>query len=275
MGRRQSGGLLEGLFDVAAVMPWWIGMALAAGVFVGLHLYGTAPTPAAIPGKPVISVDLFFKPAANVFKWIVPAVLLLGSAVSAFRQFKRRSNVKDVVRAESFGILNDMTWQEFEALVSEAFKLRGFSVQERGGASADGGIDLLLRKGHDKYLVQCKQWRATRVGVVPVRELFGVMTAEGAAGGYLVTSGSFTEEALAFAAGRNLELVNGQKLFAMFDEVRAAVGIPTATSKPSSAPACPSCGAAMIRRTARKGASAGQDFWGCSKFPACKGTRPI
>jgi DNA-binding helix-hairpin-helix protein with protein kinase domain len=36
---------------------------------------------------------------------------------------------------------------------------------------------------------------------------------------------------------------------------------------------CPTCGASMVRRTARKGKYAGRQFWGCSKFPVCKGTR--
>lgn len=37
--------------------------------------------------------------------------------------------------------------------------------------------------------------------------------------------------------------------------------------------ACPICGASMVRRTARKGKRAGSQFWGCSKYPSCKGTR--
>jgi hypothetical protein len=38
-------------------------------------------------------------------------------------------------------------------------------------------------------------------------------------------------------------------------------------------PLCPACGAGMVKRTAKKGNNAGQAFWGCSKYPACKGTR--
>jgi restriction system protein len=38
-------------------------------------------------------------------------------------------------------------------------------------------------------------------------------------------------------------------------------------------PACPICGASMVLRTARKGAHVGSRFWGCSGYPACKGTR--
>ena len=39
------------------------------------------------------------------------------------------------------------------------------------------------------------------------------------------------------------------------------------------APACPACGRAMALRTARKGPHAGEQFWGCTGYPECKGTR--
>jgi len=41
------------------------------------------------------------------------------------------------------------------------------------------------------------------------------------------------------------------------------------------APECPLCGQPMALRTARKGPRVGSRFWGCSAFPACKGTRPV
>jgi four helix bundle suffix protein len=40
-------------------------------------------------------------------------------------------------------------------------------------------------------------------------------------------------------------------------------------------PACPICAKPMTLRTARKGEHAGSQFWGCTAFPACKGTRPL
>jgi ssDNA-binding Zn-finger/Zn-ribbon topoisomerase 1 len=36
---------------------------------------------------------------------------------------------------------------------------------------------------------------------------------------------------------------------------------------------CPQCGSAMVLRTAKTGANAGSQFWGCSQFPECRGTR--
>ena len=41
------------------------------------------------------------------------------------------------------------------------------------------------------------------------------------------------------------------------------------------APDCPDCGSGMVRRTARQGPGAGNDFWGCSNYPNCRGTRNI
>lgn len=38
---------------------------------------------------------------------------------------------------------------------------------------------------------------------------------------------------------------------------------------------CPLCGSTMTLRTARYGPRAGSEFWGCSRFPACKGLRNI
>ncbi len=40
-------------------------------------------------------------------------------------------------------------------------------------------------------------------------------------------------------------------------------------------PPCPQCGALMALRTAKSGKNAGSQFWGCTKYPDCKGTAPI
>jgi restriction system protein len=31
----------------------------------------------------------------------------------------------------------------------------------------------------------------------------------------------------------------------------------------------------MKRRTAKRGAHAGRDFWGCTDYPTCRGTRTM
>ncbi|MBU2720233.1 nuclease [Acidithiobacillus ferridurans] len=36
-------------------------------------------------------------------------------------------------------------------------------------------------------------------------------------------------------------------------------------------PSCPKCGSAMVLRESNKGQNSGKKFWGCTKFPQCRG----
>jgi len=63
-----------------------------------------------------------------------------------------------------------------------------------------------------------------------------------------------------------------------------SVQVPTIPSRPSArAPGaaasgpqlCPRCRSMMVKRMARRGRYAGRYFWGCSRYPHCKGTRNI
>jgi restriction system protein len=168
-----------------------------------------------------------------------------------------------------------LTWQQFESLVAEGFRQGGFKVTEKGGAAPDGGVDLILARGQERFLVQCKQWRAQQVPVTIGRELYGVMSAEHAAGGYVVTFGGFTRDAIAFAAGRNIELIDGKALRALLQQPtnsRAASLRAPANTISTSTPTCPQCNEPMIARVAKRGTNFGSEFWGCRRYPICKAT---
>jgi restriction system protein len=218
---------------------------------------------------------------ATAGQYFVPILCLAGAAMSAYRRHQRQTLVATVGSSKAADALDGISWQEFEILVGEAFRLQGYQVAETGGAGPDGGVDLVLRKGGEKFLVQCKQWKAFTVGVTIVRELYGVMAANGAAGGFVVTSGRFTDEAKTFAQGRNVTLMDGPALLKLIQQAKAArmagskdpsTPMP-ARPKAVIQPLCPSCSKPMVRRTARKGGAAGNTFWGCVDFPACRGTR--
>lgn len=126
-----------------------------------------------------------------------------------------------------------------------------------GGDGPDGGVDLVLDRGAERVLVQCKQWRALKVGVSTIRELYGVMAAKGAASGIVVTSGKFTQDAIEFANGRKVTLVEGDELRRMIHEAKVARGAPVTAVKPDSifqaASGCPQCGSSMVKRVAKRG----------------------
>jgi restriction system protein len=113
-----------------------------------------------------------------------------------------------------------MSWQEFEQLIGECFRRHGFRISETGQGGADGGVDLLLRRGSEKVLVQCKQWKTSSVGAPVVREMFGLMTHHSADRVKIVCCGKFTREAVAFAAGKPIDLVGGEALLSLVFDVQ-------------------------------------------------------
>ena len=114
-----------------------------------------------------------FQSLAMVGQFAVPILCMAAAAVSVVKRQLRSSLVAGVVRSRAPDALDGMSWQDFELLVGEAFRLQGYEVSELGGEGPDGGVDLVLRKNREKFLVQCKQWKAFKVGVAVVRELYG------------------------------------------------------------------------------------------------------
>jgi restriction system protein len=284
MARRKKAGLAEDLLDLVSMLPWWTGVVLAVVSYLVLHRF--AATVPVAPAQPAQIGDFIVRSLgatlAGFGQYILPLICLMGAGVSAWRRRHRQGLVTDVAQAQSASVLDGMSWREFESLVGEAFRLQGFRVEETGGGSPDGGVDLVLGKGSERFFVQCKQWKAYKVGVDVVRELYGVMAARGAAGGFVVTSGTFTADAKAFADGRGVNLVDGQRLFDLIKRARTSLASQPcaapagpAVALAASGPSCPVCGSGMVKRTARQGANAGSQFWGCATYPKCRGTRAV
>lgn len=98
--------------------------------------------------------------------------------------------------------LFDLTPRQFEELVAVLLRDQGFEV-ELTRFSKDGGKDLIVasptKLGSFLYFVQCKHFGpGHRVGVKPVRELYGVVEHERATAGLVVTTSSFTRGARQF-----------------------------------------------------------------------------
>ena len=265
---------------VTSLFPWWIGVAIAVGAFILLRFVATMDVPMPIDTKQVGNLVSrhVVKVLATVGQWVVPALCLIGALLSYMTQRRRALLHADVAQRGKLAPFAQMSWQDFERVVGEYFRRQGFTVAETGGGGADGGVDLVLTRGSDRYLVQCKQWRALRVGVEPVRELYGVIHARRSAGGFVVTSGNFTDEAKRFAEGREIELIDGEALAGAIRQQATQARVEPTLAAPGppadAAPLCPTCNSPMLMRRAKRGSSAGQEFWGCSRYPACRGTRP-
>lgn len=272
----------EMLFDAFVELPAWVGPFVAALVFVGLGWLfpwvfesdGGSPLKQNI-NRIVVPICVKIAPWAAI-----GVVGIWGAAL-----FKKIGNRQRLEKQNGIESIRELSWSEFELLLSEAFRRQSFSVEHSGGSSPDGGVDQRLRKNGELTLVQCKHWKTKQVGVKIVRELLGVITSEKANHGIVVTSGSFTKPAREFAKQNDIKLIDGDELEGMIREVQSLPRDKTQTAEPPSkttapassdaqtTPACPKCGSTMKRRIARKGPNAGSKFWGCSNFPKCRGTR--
>lgn len=254
MARRKTS-----LLDEVASLPWLVGVAL--GIIAFLFVRHVA--------------DGVLTPLAWVFLagcWMAALVSFLGSR-------KRKQLLETQTGLDS---LAHMDWREFEMLVGEAFRRRGYFVEETGLGGKDGGIDLIVSKSGRKELVQCKQWRTRRVRASTVREMWGLVDHHAANAVHIVCIGEFTPDAAAFARGKAIELIGGERMLEMVREVQRNANAvasdrrsriePAVAPKAVPTPLCPACDSDMVQRRNRRN---GEQFWGCPSYPRCRGTRAL
>jgi len=253
----------ESVADLFILLPWWVSAFFAVVSFFALPAIA-----ASLPTAPMHYAAL--KGLLTGGKVIIPFAFCLLALISAFRSWR----VKSTLAAQSgLDSLREVPWKEFEDLMGGVFRRQGYSVAENLGGGADGGVDLILRRAGQTTLVQCKRWKGKMVGVNIVRELFGVMTADGAESGILVTTSGFTSEASQWARGKKIRLIDGGELTTLVKSVQS--GRAYSPAEPALPGVCPRCGSALVVRTASKGQNAGNRFMGCSSFPKCRHTQPV
>ena len=164
--------------------------------------------------------------------------------------------------------LNEMDWKQFELMCLEYYKALGYKAWMTQ-PGADGGIDVIFeRKRGQRSYVQCKAW-SSQVGVKSIREFFGVMAADGIKHGVFIATNGYTQEALRFAEGKSLELLDGPQLIAAIAKLPKTAHRKVAAhakGRDVKVPTCPSCDVKMVQRRDSNNAS----IWGCVNAPRCR-----
>ncbi len=165
-------------------------------------------------------------------------------------------------------------------IFAESDKCCGYEVR-KSCAGADKGIDFYLTvKGEEEpsIIVQCKTRSKKSIGVNYARELLGVMTAEKMSRGILITNRSFTREALSFAKGQPLEMIDVYSFSTVINQFSQEKRVPLIhflQTTDTSTPTCPNCETKLIVRTAKRGKSVGSSFLGCKHYPRCNYSMPM
>lgn len=197
-------------------------------------------------------------------------------------ELKKEKLFKQVSPQTATASLQDLNEQEFEKLVHRLFIQRGYSVADKRDGAFDG-VDLILQRNNESTYVQLQHWQQLTIDITELGEFYVAMEMDAVKHGIVITSGEFTAEALDFSLGKSLMLINGIDLTQMIEALPAETdeddkeqlsneaAEPEQQEMPELEPLCPICSQKMIKRTAKKGKNAGNTFWGCSKFPSCRG----
>ena len=274
MGRRAKRSSDGGLLDVAEEFrqfPFYFAVIAAAIVLVALEVVAPIVVRSTSTTSPAgVNYAVMFVPLVQAIGWLfAAAILAFGFVGVVSRRFGRWQDGRNLDRQTGLESIRALSWLEFERVIGEAYRRAGYQVRQRGGAQADGGVDLEISRNGERLLVQAKHWKTRLVRLPQVRELWGAVADEHADGAVLVTSGSFTGDARSWTQGKNYRLIDGEQLMELLRPMQEHVVTQPAAS-PSVTRTCGVCGAPMVLRMAHRGAHAGEEFWGCTRYPACR-----
>ncbi len=199
------------LMLISAAVTGHIGPAFA-GLLVGIGI--SSNWPEKLSGKIIEKKKKAIRGYSNYSKY--------KSAISTYGyESKRYLEQLEVLRTEKEKAEKKKQYQywmeidpwEFEKEISILFRKEGYSVQVTKG-SGDEGIDIHLRKGGRKGIVQCKRFK-TKVGPGPVRDFYGTMTAGNYDFGYIVCPSGFSVKAYAFGKGKNIKFLDLNGIMSM------------------------------------------------------------
>ena len=169
------------LFSILLRSPWWV--SVLAGALLAAIAY-------------------------QFFPLVAPYVALPFLVIAVYVGWRQLCTPGATNTADMLGRLRAMSWENFSAVIHEAFRRDGYSVTEIAG----GAADLELRKNGRVSVVTCKRWKVAQTGVGPLRELFDAMRARDAHECIYVAAGDFTANARAFATEKKIRLLSDAEL---------------------------------------------------------------
>lgn len=169
------------LFAILARSPWWVSALLALGSFGLLRLL-VPEGMAAFAALPFLVI-----------------------AIYAGVQQLRRPGAKRV--AATLERARGLSGEHFISALEAGYRRDGYAVSRK-----DGVADLVLTREGVVTLVACRRWKAMRVGIEPLRQFDAATRKEGAVGRMYVAAGEVTDSARAFAAEKNIRLVQEEEL---------------------------------------------------------------
>ena len=183
------------IFAILLRSPWWISAAIALLFFLG----------AAGAPHPTVTAVLFFA--------ALPFVVL--AAIAAWKQRHLPSTASVARVAEK---VQAMSWQAFANELHAGFRRDGCEVTRLNDQQAD----FCLRRKGRLAVVGAKRWKASQVGVQPLRELHAARQAHEGQESLYVTLGDISDAAKVYAKANQIQFITASELARLLPELAKA-----------------------------------------------------
>jgi len=173
------------LFAILLRSPWWISFIVAAIFITAARLLLPDPyfTFGAMGSGPFIVIGV----------------------MAAWRQLRAPSPKRVAATMEA---LAAMPWRDFANTVEASFQRNGYTVTRLSGSAADFSI----HKAGATTLVSGKRWKAATVGLDGLRELVAARQQQDVSACQILTLGTFSEAAAAYAREHGIKVAQGENL---------------------------------------------------------------
>ena len=125
MARKSS--TAEDIIEITAKFPWWVGGVLALVSYFSLHSLAGKEYQAAGHDLGQAMSGSMIHVVASFGQYVLPALFTFGAIGSLFGNIKRKKLYGDVTTSKK--ALSDISWQQFELLMSEHFRREGYQVR--------------------------------------------------------------------------------------------------------------------------------------------------
>lgn len=161
------------LFAKLLRSPWWLSLGIAAvmALLSGALLPAEYRVAGALSGFPFIVI----------------------SAIAATRQLRLPNAARVSLTQEA---VSAMAWPAFAALLEQAFKRDGYTVQRASRAA----VDFELERQGRRMLVAARRWKSAHTGLEPLRALQAARAADDRPDALYIGLGELTASAQTFAA---------------------------------------------------------------------------
>jgi restriction system protein len=178
------------LFAVLLRSPWWLSLLVALATAVASRFV----------------LARFDMP--ELYAIFVALPFLVISSVAGWKQLRAPSAERI---ATDLDALRELSWEAFSGALETAYRGQGYAVAR----ASVRGADLELSKSGRVSLVSCKRWKVARAGIEPLRDLDAARRKAQASECIYVAAGEVTENAVAFAAEKGIQLLRGPELAAL------------------------------------------------------------